>query len=356
MNYLYESSFLEYDYFNKFELTILLAEHFCHLKNNPIMAFSFVNSLITNKRNTLSKFQTIELYELSQKYVYYILAKEKIENDLDISENCNSLLIRNQRINFYKTYFKSLKMSYKVKRTTCNYVDNLMNILSFKTLFYETLSFKFDENNENILLVKINFFERNSSIENDLNSSNKDISKKDKKKFHVSSNLYKIIRLLKLAQLYYYSIIDSIKKIEIIKEVPVFIIYKYYLFFDIFEGGKIPKEISNKLYFLIDNKQNNYNSNVTNYIYSLLHAKYKEQYYNDDSKFFSIYEYKKELRTKYFSEECALRLGYKQKDLINKKIDELMPKEFCRSHQNLIRKLFIGDQLKYYNLEKYCIP
>ena len=352
MNYLYESSFLDYDYFNKYEITILLAEHFCHLKNNPIMAFSFINSLMTKKKNTLSKFQIIELYELSQKYVYYIIAKEKLENDLDISENCNSNLIRNQRINFYKTYFKNLKMSYKVKRTTCNYVDNLMNILSYKNLFNEALSFKFDENNENIIFVKINFFERNSSIENDLNNSNRNISEKDKKKFNYSSNLYKIIHLLKLAQLYYYSIIDSIKKMEIIKEVPVFIIYKYYLFFDIFEGGIMPKDVSNKLYFLIYNKQNNYNSNVTNNIFNLLQARYKEQYYDDDSKFFSIYEYKKELRTKYFSEECALRLGYKQKDLINKKIDELMPKEFCKSHQNLIRKLFIGDQLKYYNLEK----
>jgi len=352
MNYLYESSFLEYDYFNKYEITILLAEHFCHLKNNPVMAFSFVNSLLTNKRNILSKFQTIELYELSQKYVYYIIAKEKIENDSDISENYNSLLIRNQKINIYKVYFKSLRMSYKVKRTTCNYIDNLMNILSYRNLFDETLSFKFDENNENIIMVKINFFERNSSIENDLNNSNKNFSKKDIKKFNYSSNLYKIIHLLKLAQLYYYNIIDSIKKMEIIKEVPAFIIFKYYLFFDIFEGGKIPQEISNKLYFLIYNKQNNYNSNVTNNIYHLLQAKYKEQYYDNDSKFFSIFEYKNELRTKYFSEECALRLGYQQKDLVNKKIDELMPKEFCKSHQNLIRKLFIGDQLKYYNLEK----
>ena len=70
--------------------------------------------------------------------------------------------------------------------------------------------------------------------------------------------------------------------------------------------------------------------------------KYNEQNNRTNSKFFAIYEYKKELRTKYFSEECALRLGYKQKDIINKSVDELMPNEFCKSHQNLIKNIIIN--------------
>ena len=67
LNFLYEISFLEYDYFNKYEMIILLSEHFCHIRDNPIMAFSLINSLIINN-TTLSKFQMVDLYELCQKY------------------------------------------------------------------------------------------------------------------------------------------------------------------------------------------------------------------------------------------------------------------------------------------------
>ena len=31
LNYLFESSFLEYDYYNKYEMAILLSEHFCYI-------------------------------------------------------------------------------------------------------------------------------------------------------------------------------------------------------------------------------------------------------------------------------------------------------------------------------------
>ena len=127
-------------------------------------------------------------------------------------------------------------------------------------------------------------------------------------------------------------------------------IFKYYLFFDIFEGGKIPQEISVKLYNSFSNKKNSHTNNITNSLFILLKKRYIEKYNKSDSKFFAIYEYKKELRTKYYSEELALRLGYKQKDIINEKIDELMPKEFCKSHQNILKKLLIGDQLKFFNL------
>ena len=352
MNYLYESAFLEYDYYNRYELTILLAEHYCHLKDNPIIAFSFVSSLISNYRNKFSKFQMVGLYELSQKYIYYIQAKERLEKDNKITENQNDFESKNQRVDFYYNYFNSLRLSYKVKKIICNYIDNLIYILKYKNIFEETLIFKFDENNENIILVKINFFERNSNIENNIDNQNKKLKRMNQKIFKLSSNLYKIIYLLKMAQLYYINIIKSIINMDIFKDIPIYIIFKYYLFFDIFEGGKIPQEISKKLYFSISNKRNIYNNNISNNIFNMLKMRYNEQYNKNDSRFFAIYEYKKDLRTKYFSEECALRLGFKQIDIINKKIDELMPKEFCNSHQNIVLNFFIGSQLKYYSLNR----
>ena len=57
LNYLYESSFIEFDYYNSYNLTILLAEHYCNLANNPTMAFSLIISLLIRNKNTLKKLQ-----------------------------------------------------------------------------------------------------------------------------------------------------------------------------------------------------------------------------------------------------------------------------------------------------------
>ena len=73
LNYLYESSFIEYDYYNNYDLTILLAEHYCHLVNNPTMAFSFVISLLIRQKKNLTRMNKIVLFELCEKYIYPIL-------------------------------------------------------------------------------------------------------------------------------------------------------------------------------------------------------------------------------------------------------------------------------------------
>ena len=101
-------------------------------------------------------------------------------------------------------------------------------------------------------------------------------------------------------------------------------------------------------------KINLYNNYITYSQYSLLKKLYNEQNNNIKSKFYSMFEYKNDLRTKYFSESCALKLGFKQKDIINEKLDQLMPRTFYDSHQNMLKLLIIGKQIKYYNnLETY---
>ena len=354
LNYLYESAFIEIDYYNKFELTILLAEHYCHLRNNPTMAFSFIISLMIKQRNKFTKFQMIDLYELSQKYIYFMDAKIKYESETKKKDKINSL-INKQKFEYYKNYYLNLRLSLKVKNIINNYIDNILKILKYKSIFEETLSFKFDENNETINYVKIKFFNLNSNIENNYNVPNKKLRKKANYNKGIyfcgnSSNLYNIIALLNNVEIYYKNIINSIKTIDMFKDIPIFMIFKYYLFFDIFDGGKIPKEISIKLYTSFTHNKNSHSNSITNHLYILLKKRYFEKYNKDDSKFFAIYEYKKELKTKYFSEELALRLGFQQKDIINEKIDELMPKEFSKSHQNIIKKLLIGEQLESFNL------
>ena len=344
LNYLFESAFVEKNFYNNYDLTIILAEHFCHLKNNPTMAFSIISTLILKQRDKLSKFQMVVLYELNQKYVYYISAKIKKDIENEIMQNKNELLTDKKREDIFKNYYHNLILSNKIKKIMINYIDNIIKILKYKNIFEESLSFQFDENNE-IISVKINFFEQNTKIENLNNKSN---NKKHKEKIiNYDTNLYIIIYLLKLEQIYFKEIIHFADKIQISKDLPIFLIFKYFLFFDIFLGRKIPDQIAQKLYKLLMNSSDLYNSNISSKEYSILKRRYKEQNNRIDSKVYVLVEFKKELTTKYFTEDGALKLGFNQKDIINKKIDILMPNEFCKSHQNAIKHIIIGNQIRY---------
>ena len=135
INYLFESAFVEINFYKDYDLTILLSEHFCHLKDNPIMAFSIINTFILKQKNNLSKIQIIFLYELMQKYIYYLSAKilNEINIDMKYEHNNNKLINKKKEDEFLKYYIK-LKLSYKVKRSIYNYIDNRIKILKYKII------------------------------------------------------------------------------------------------------------------------------------------------------------------------------------------------------------------------------
>ena len=112
LNYLYESCFIESDYYNNYEFTILLSEHYCHLVNNPTMAFSLIISLLIRQKNKLTLINKIVLYELCEKYIYSILDKILIEESKE-SNNDENLPINTEKLEYFKNYFIILKSSYK---------------------------------------------------------------------------------------------------------------------------------------------------------------------------------------------------------------------------------------------------
>ena len=353
LNYLYESSFIEYDYYNNYELTILLAEHYCHLVNNPTMSFSLILSLLMRQKNKLSKLKKIVLFELCEKYIYSIFSIIRVDNEQEQSLKDENLLMNKQKFEYFQNYFIILKESYYTKILMNQYINNLVKILKYKSIFEDTLSINYDEGNETITNIQINFFTLKSSIKSHFNDSKakkkkSSYGKKRKQKSENTSNIYKVINILKKEQLLNKNIINSIKSIDSFKDIPIFIIYKYYLFFDIFKDGEVPIEIFSKLNLFLSRYKTIYNNKISNSIYILLKKLYINQNNKTDSKFFAIFEFKREIKTKYFDEAITLKLGYKQQDIINEKIDELMPKEFSNSHQNLIKRLFIGEQKRFF--------
>ena len=350
LNYLFECSFIELDYCNKYELAILLSEHFYHMKNNPIMAFSLIKTLIQKKKKSFSKFQIINLYELEQKYIYYLSAYERIEIEEYLKNNNKELLLNKLVSDNIKFYYSNLKLSCQAKNLITKYIKNRIKILKYKNIFEDSLSYKYDENNENIISVKMSFFENSTKIDNLYdNSKQNDINQKNDEN---KTNLNFIVGLLNEESHYYFEIIDLINKMDIGQNTPIFIIFKFFIFYDIFGGGKLPKEITSKLYNSLSGTNNVYNNDLTNEGFEVLVKKYKEQNNRINSKHYAIFELKKDIRTKYYSEVCALKLGFRQKDIINNKIDRLMPNEFSTSHQNIIKRLIIGNQMKNFNFLK----
>ena len=341
LNYLFECEFVDYDFYNNCDMAILLSEHYCHCRNNPLFSFSLINTFILRQNNRYSKFEIINLYELSQKYIYYITCKHLNNIEKEIIDNNKVLLTKKQREEDLKGFYSNLKTLYKAKSYICNYIDNEIKILKYKYIFEDSLSFKFDENNENIISVKINFFDKSIKIDNLYVESNKKVMRH--KNSH-NNNLYTIIYLLKRDQLYYQKIINTINNLDISKGVPIVMVFKYILFYDIFEGGKMPNEVKNNLYQLLNKGANLYNAMISKSEYDILKRRYNEENNKIDSKAHIIIEFKRELITKYFSEDGALKLGFEQKDIINEKIDKLMPEDFRKSHQNVVKHLIIGQQ------------
>ena len=345
INFLFESIFIDNNFYKNFDLTILLAEHYCRLKDNPTISFSIINSLLIKRSNKFSKFHLIILYELCQRYINYLSNIIIHEEDNHLKDNSSEILYIKERKEKFKKYYKNLKMSYKIKQIIFNYIDIMIKLLKYKSIFEDSLTFKYDENNENIISAKIKFFEENiiDSIFDESKSNNK---KTNKNVYKNKNNLYSIIYLLKKNQLYYQNLLDFIFRMDKKKEIPIFIIFKYFLFFDIFENRKIPDKVANKLYSLLSYNKINNNS-ITKKEYSFLIKRFYEENIKKDSKNYIIFEYKNDLRIKYFTESAAIKLGYRQNDLINEKIDVLMPKSFASSHQNAINHIIIGSQIRY---------
>ena len=344
LNYLFETTFLYYNFYDNFELSILLSEHYCHLQNNPILAFSIISTYLLKNKNKFSKFENIILYELSQKYIYYINEKIKIEVDKYIKNNILEIVAIKKSEKELRDYFINLKLSNITKKLIYDYISIYLKLLKYKNVFDDSCSFQFDENND-IVSININFFDKTTKIDN--------FNKKEHLNNNISinenhSNLLNILYLLRKESFYYKEIINSIKLIDIKNSLPNFIIFKFFLFFDIFGGGKVPTQIKDNLFqFLNISNIDSYYGIITLDEYTILKKQYNKENNSINARNYIIFQLKKDFRTKYFGEDAALKLGYSQKDLINNSIDLLMPRHFSIAHTSVIKSVVIGCQLKY---------
>ena len=88
------------------------------------MSFSLITTLILKNRNKFSNFEMVMLYELSQKYIYYIIAKVKNDFEIEIRNNKYELLKNQLRQKEFIDYYYNLTLSNKAKKLISNYIEN----------------------------------------------------------------------------------------------------------------------------------------------------------------------------------------------------------------------------------------
>ena len=104
ISFLIESAFIQLDFSENCELCLILSEHFYYFKENPIMAYSLIQTLLIYNLDNLSISQILNCYEVSQKYIesmtnynyrVKMLQKKKKINDAQIvHENLLEVILK----------------------------------------------------------------------------------------------------------------------------------------------------------------------------------------------------------------------------------------------------------------------
>ena len=312
INLLVETIFVDLDYTKNYELTLLLAEHYYNFKDNPIISYSMIKTMLYFNTKLLNISQSLILLTTLTKYI------EKCNNK-------NSVIIEEKnieeeaRINRQKTLFKTVFANYnyltKIKKIIKKYASDFIKLIKFKENIEESLKFKKDFNND---IVEITSY------------------------FLTTKNINNIMKILLDELEHNKNLKNYLKKIDANK-VPIDIIYKCALFSELFLCYQYPDEMISLLYSLNSGK-NLYSLKFQSNILSSLELNYINQNLQINSNYFLIFKFTDGIKVHYFNETLSKKLGFLQKELLNSSIEKAMPKDFRNPHKSAVIKHIINDK------------
>ena len=330
-SFLVESSFVQIDYSNDYDLTLLLCEHYCYFKDNPIMAYSMVQTLLHFNYEKLKLGQLIQLYEVADKYIEVSLtmAELQLTRDLEAGNKAgfNQILKENK---FKEIYFMLQKIK-KIKKIMHTYAQNEITIIKYKELMEESIKIHKDEETGEIKKITTSFL--------------------------TTSNIGKILKLLEIEVEIYKDLFDYIEQLNG-QRLPIEFYYKCFLFAELFWGGKITEQIVPTMYSFT-NDRNMYSTNLNPSVYFILRQRYVDLNLQGNSTYNAIFKYTKGMCIEYYSEPLANRLGYHQSDVIKQNIDVLLPKDLGAPHNTAVLRFLISKQnrvfpkIKNFMFDKY---
>ena len=330
-SFLVESSFVQIDYSNDYDLTLLLCEHYCYFKDNPIMAYSMVQTLLHFNYHRLSYMELIQLYEVADKYIEVSLNMAEIQLTKDLEAGNKAGFNQILKENKFKDVFFMLQKIKKIKKIMHTYAQNEITIIKYKELIEESIKIHKDEETGEIKKITTSFL--------------------------TSSNIGKILILLENEVEIYKDLFDYIEQLNG-QKLPIEFYYKCFLFAELFWGGKITEQIVPTMYSFT-NDRNMYSTNLNPSVYFILRQRYIDLNLQGNSTYNAIFKYTKGMIIEYYSEPLANRLGYHQSDVVKQSIDVLLPKDLGTPHNTAILRFLISKQnrvfpkIKNFMFDKY---
>ena len=318
INYYIESILIKFDFHTNYELSYLISEHLFLNKNNPILAYSVLQTLLHYNFQTLSTNELVFIYGTLNKYIKSIL-KEKINkiNLEKFNNNTNELFEFNKETEL-KQYFNFLIKIKKITKLMKEYSISFNKIIKYKERYENSIQIDLDERDGEIDKINSSLL-TNSFITELIHFLEEENSK--------TSNIKKFVYDLK----------------EYNKILSYEFIYKCFLFIDYFWNAIIPSELIDILYGFTTN-HNLYNNFIHQEIYELLENNYTELYSNENKKYYLLLKYTKGLKISYISETLTRKLDILKEDLMNQDMNALLIKDLIKPHNNALNQYFMIKQ------------
>ena len=320
INFLLESIFVELDYQKNYDLTVLLAEHYYNYKNNPILSYSMVQTILTFNTKSLSINQILILFTALTKYINKYDNKYEISTGNKTSKELEKEILIDKKTKLYKNIYNNFKYLMKVKKIIKKYAKDYLQLIKYKENMEESVQLVKDENND---IIKITSY------------------------FLTTRNLSCIIKILLGEFLLNNNLKFYLKSLDA-SRIPIDIIYKCILFSELFLCGKIPNEIL-VLMNKINPGINIYSQRIQANTLIKIEESYREKHLQDNSNYYIIFKFSSGINIHYFDESLSKKLGYSQKDLLKSPIDKIIPKEFKIPHNCCIIRFLINEQNRIIN-------
>ena len=322
IGFLIESSFIQLDFSENCELALILSEHFFFFRDNPIMAFSFTQTLLTYNMDNFSIQNFLDSYEVCQKYIEAMTNLKCRVKTMRKNKNSNADKIAHD--NLLETNFKETFLIYekiqKIQEIMNDYCQVIIDVIKKRNIVEESVKFKkFEDTGE---IINIDFTYLNETQMEEII-----------KMLYYETNLNK----------------DLIKEMGGLKtsKFPMEFYYKIFLFWDSFMEGKIDEKFI-PIFYSFTRDHNLYSTNINPNIFLLLRQRYIDLNKNENNLYYCIFKYSKGMTITYFSEPLAQILGYLQSELIDNDIDILMPNDLSKAHNNLLMHYLITKQNRVY--------
>ena len=318
INHYIETILIKFDFNYDFEFAYLLSEHFFIVKNNPIMAYSVLQTLLHNNYKNLSIKELVFIYGELNKYINFSL-KDKMNkrNIKKFNNNKKELMDENKEYEL-KQYFNFLIKIKKSVKLMKDYSLSFTEIIKFKKNYENSVLINLDESEGEILSISSTLLTR-SFISNIISFLEIENSK--------TINIKKYLCDLK----------------EYNKIIPYDFLFKSFLFIDYFWNGIIPNELIDILFGFTSNR-NLYMTNINQEIYDILEEKYNEDFIKFNSKFYLMLKYTKGLRIYYSSELMLRKLNFPKEDIVNQDMGVFLINDLIIPHNNAINQYYMIKQ------------